>query len=134
MNKYIISAILALSLTFPIVPAHAQQQDPKVRAGSGVTYANGNYDAEADTLDAARITTDRIRQALRTQTGLTKIDSKKLKSGFALFNSPDVIKTIQRLPGVASGTELLSGLYVHGGTGSDNLYLLDGYLFTRPAI
>ena len=44
----------------------------------------------------------------------------------AFFSSPDVIKTLQNLPGVASGTELLSGLYVHGGTGSDNLFLLDG--------
>lgn len=30
------------------------------------------------------------------------------------------------LPGVMSGTELLSGLYVHGGDGADNLFLLDG--------
>ena len=43
-----------------------------------------------------------------------------------MFSSPDVIKTLQQLPGVASGTELLSGMYVRGGDGSDNLYLLDG--------
>lgn len=81
---------------------------------------------QMDTIMASMVT-DRIDRDLNsTQTGLTKLDSKKLKSGFALFNSPDIVKTIQRLPGVASGTELLSGLYVHGGTGSDNLYLLDG--------
>ena len=124
---HIPSVLLAgTMLLLSMAPARAQQQDRKARADSDVTYANGDYDAAADTLDAARVTTDRLRQALRTQTGLTKLDSKKLNSGFALFNSPDIIKTIQRLPGVASGTELLSGLYVHGGTGSDNLYLLDG--------
>ncbi len=61
-----------------------------------------------------------------TQTGLKRIDSKDLNSGFALFSTPDVIKTLQLMPGVSSGTELLSGFYVHGGDGSDNLFLLDG--------
>lgn len=61
-----------------------------------------------------------------TQTGLKRIDSRDLNSGFALFSTPDVIKTLQMLPGVSSGTELLSGFYVHGGDGSDNLFLLDG--------
>ena len=54
------------------------------------------------------------------------MDGRKFNSGFAFLSSPDVIKTLQNLPGVASGTELLSGLYVHGGTGNDNLFLLDG--------
>ena len=57
---------------------------------------------------------------------MKRIDTKMLHSGFALFNTPDVIKTLQMQPGVASGTELLSGFYVHGGDGSDNLFLLDG--------
>ena len=61
-----------------------------------------------------------------TQTGLKRIDSRDLNSGFALFSTPDVIKTLQLQPGVSSGTELLSGFYVHGGDGSDNLFLLDG--------
>ena len=30
------------------------------------------------------------------------------------------------LPGISSGTELLSGLYVHGGRNDENLFLLDG--------
>ena len=61
-----------------------------------------------------------------TQTGLTRINGKSLNKGFALLSSPDLIKSIQMLPGVSGGTELLSGLYVHGGDGSDNLFLLDG--------
>lgn len=80
-----------------------------------------------DTLKTARVTADaNKRTSNSTQTGLEQLDSRKLNRGFALFNSPDVIKTLQALPGVASGTELLSGLYVRGGDGSDNLFLLDG--------
>ncbi len=81
----------------------------------------------SDTLDASRVISDRHTQKVRSaRTGLEKLDGKAFNKGFAVLSSPDVIKTLQTLPGVASGTELLSGMYVHGGIGSDNLFLLDG--------
>ncbi|MBQ3881519.1 MAG: TonB-dependent receptor [Bacteroidales bacterium] len=79
-----------------------------------------------DTLAASRITSYIDRDLNTTQTGLTRIDAKAFNRGFALLSAPDVIKTLQLLPGVAAGTELMSSLYVHGGDGSDNLFLLDG--------
>ena len=81
---------------------------------------------QRDTINESVVTAlvDPKRNA--TQTGLKRIDSKTINSGFALFSTPDVIKTLQMMPGVSSGTELLSGFYVHGGNGSDNLFLLDG--------
>lgn len=79
-----------------------------------------------DTLSASRVTADKLHRDNSTQTGLIRLDAKKLTRGYAVFSTPDIIKTLQTLPGVATGTELLSGLYVHGGDGSDNLYLLDG--------
>lgn len=79
-----------------------------------------------DTLAASEIAVDKLKRSNRTQTGLNRLDASKLFSGYAVFSTPDVVKVLQTLPGVASGSELMSGLYVHGGTGSDNLYLLDG--------
>ena len=79
-----------------------------------------------DTLNESIITAIVDPRRNSTQTGLKRIDSKTINSGFALFSTPDVIKTLQMMPGVSSGTELLSGFYVHGGDGSDNLFLLDG--------
>lgn len=80
-----------------------------------------------DTLDPSKVTSGKYLQKLRSSsTGLEKIDGASFNKGFAVLSSPDVIKTLQTLPGVAMGTELLSGMYVHGGTGYDNLYLLDG--------
>ena len=79
-----------------------------------------------DTIDESIVTAVVDPKRNSTQTGLKRIDSKDINSGFALFSTPDVIKTLQLLPGVSSGTELLSGFYVHGGDGSDNLFLLDG--------
>lgn len=81
---------------------------------------------QKDTLDAASITSYINRSHSSTQTGLTPIDGSRFKKGFAVLGSPDVIKEIQTLSGVSGGTELLSGMYVHGGEGHDNLFLLNG--------
>ena len=82
--------------------------------------------SQVDTLEESRITAYASDMERRSSTGLKRISSSDIDKGFAFMSSPDLIKTIQSLPGVASGTELLSGLYVHGGDGSDNLFLLDG--------
>lgn len=79
-----------------------------------------------DTINEAVITALTSKEINRTQTGMQKIDGKVFNRGFAVLSSPDVLKTLQQLPGVASGTELLSGMYVRGGDGADNLYLMDG--------
>lgn len=94
---------------------------------SAAVGASAQTPERVDTLSAATVT-DRMQEIDHnsTQTGLQRLDASKINRGFALFNSPDVIKTIQNLPGVASGQELSAGLYVHGGDGSDNLFLLDG--------
>ncbi len=66
-----------------------------------------------DTLDASRISVIREKMRNTTQTGLMHIGSKELNSGVAVFGTPDVIKKLQMLPGVAAGNELMNGLYVH---------------------
>lgn len=100
----------------------------KVVLGLLLLVAAGSLQAQElrDTLDASRISAIREKMRNTTQTGLMHIESKQLNSGVAVFGSPDVIKKLQMLPGVAAGNELMSGLYVHGGDGNDNLYLLDG--------
>lgn len=83
-----------------------------------------NSKEKADTLRSAIVIDDIRRPAVRTQTGMLKLikDDFTFKS---VLSAPDVLKTIQMLPGVAQGTEMRSDLYVRGGTGYDNLYLLD---------
>ena len=63
---------------------------------------------------------------LTTQTGKRSFSAKDIKTEFSLMSSPDVVKTLQRVSGVAEGQELASGLYVHGGNGDENLFLIDG--------
>lgn len=82
--------------------------------------------ARRDTIAESKITSDRNRTTARTQTGHKRLDNLDFIYGNVVFSSPDIIKSLQNLPGVSAGTELMSGLYVHGGEGSDNLFLLDG--------
>ena len=50
----------------------------------------------------------------------------QIKTSPALLGEVDVIKTLQLLPGVQSGAEGFSGLYVRGGSPDQNLIMLDG--------
>jgi outer membrane receptor for ferrienterochelin and colicin len=62
----------------------------------------------------------------RTLTGKTDINSSFVKSVPALLGEPDVLKTLQLLPGIQAGSEGTSGLNVRGGSADQNLILLDG--------
>lgn len=55
-----------------------------------------------------------------------EIPVEQIKKLPALLGEVDVIKTLQLLPGVQSGSEGSSGLYVRGGSPDQNLVLLDG--------
>ena len=119
--------VLSLAvLLCTVISAVAQPQTRTVKVVKKAKDYTVLVEERRDTLEESIVTAliDQKRNA--TQTGLKRIDSKDLNSGFALFSTPDVIKTLQMLPGVSSGTELLSAFYVHGGDGSDNLFLLDG--------
>jgi len=54
------------------------------------------------------------------------IPIEKLAKVPMLLGEADVLKVIQLLPGVQSGTEGFSGIYVRGGGPDQNLFLLDG--------
>ena len=72
------------------------------------------------------VTEDMNSPVLTTQTGKRTFTSKDINNGFALLSSPDLVKTIQRISGVTSGVDFVSGMYVHGGGSDENLFLLDG--------
>ncbi len=62
----------------------------------------------------------------KTQMSTIDVSMEKVKSLPVLLGETDVMKTIQLLPGVQSGSEGSSGLYVRGGGPDQNLILLDG--------
>ncbi|MEN8118107.1 MAG: TonB-dependent receptor [Bacteroidota bacterium] len=61
----------------------------------------------------------------RIEMGVAKLPVKTIKKLPAFMGEVDIIKTIQLLPGIQSGGEASSGLYVRGGGPDENLMLLD---------
>ncbi len=67
---------------------------------------------------------EKIEEETRMSTVGVPIET--IKSIPALLGETDVLKVLQLLPGVQSGGEGQSGLYVRGGSPDQNLILLDG--------
>ncbi len=60
------------------------------------------------------------------QMSAIEVPVQQIKGIPSLMGEVDVLKAIQLLPGVQSGTEGAAGLYVRGGGPDENLVLLDG--------
>lgn len=60
-----------------------------------------------------------------TEMGVTRLSMKAVKQLPNLFGEVDIIKAFQLTPGVQSGGEANSNLYVRGGSPDQNLFLLD---------
>jgi hypothetical protein len=67
---------------------------------------------------------DQIQESSRMST--IDVPIEQIKAMPALLGEVDVLKVLQLLPGVQSGAEGSSGLYVRGGGPEQNLILLDG--------
>lgn len=61
-----------------------------------------------------------------TSMGKETMSQEEIKSVPTLFGEPDVIKAMQFQPGVSAGTEGFAGMYVRGGNGDENLFVVDG--------
>lgn len=78
-------------------------------------------------IDEVEIRTNRPQDVVENaQMSSISIPVKDIKSIPMFMGEADVIKTIQLMPGVQSGTEGTSGIYVRGGGPDQNLFLLDG--------
>lgn len=77
-------------------------------------------------LDEVTVTADRVGSAKMSQMSAVEVPVEQIKLVPVIFGETDVLKAIQLLPGVQSGTEGMSGIYVRGGGPDQNLFLLDG--------
>ncbi len=76
----------------------------------------GTVQVEAERLDP-------IQEQSRMS--VVQVPVRQIKNAPVLMGEVDVLKTLQLLPGVQSGAEGMSGLYVRGGSPDQNLILLD---------
>ena len=83
---------------------------------------------EANQLEEVVITGNKTSQTASvrsTEMSVVKLNSKTIKKLPAILGEPDLIKSIQLLPGVSSVNEASSGFNVRGGSADQNLVLLD---------
>ena len=79
------------------------------------------------TLSEVVIKDSKIKEKIEsTQMSISEIPMKTIKALPVLLGEIDVIKAVQLLPGVQSGSEGSSGVYVRGGGPDETLILLDG--------
>lgn len=83
---------------------------------------------ENTTLQEVVVTASNNEQepVLTTHLGRMEVTQKEIQSTPTLFGEADIIKTLQLTPGVSSGAEGFTGMYVRGGEGDDNLFMVDG--------
>ena len=101
-----------------------------------------NFDLVAGlTLEEAVVTGEEFNK-IEDQVQMSKVEIPidQIKQLPAIGGEVDILKVLQLMPGVQSGNEGSSGLYVRGGSPDQNLMLLDGVplynvclLYTSPS-
>lgn len=88
---------------------------------------NVQMEESNDMLEGAVVTTHYDNTGVRgTQMSAIEVPLTQIKAIPAIGGEVDVIKALQLLPGVQSGTEGTAGIYVRGGGADENLLLMDG--------
>lgn len=77
------------------------------------------------TLNEVEVSANRLIQE-EVQMSTVSLSMKTVKNLPVLLGETDILKIIQLMPGVQSGTEGTSGFYVRGGGPDQNLMLIDG--------
>ena len=114
----------AVSLSYSYIGYETREMHFDLRRDTVIHVA---FQPSAEFLAGASVTASRSEIGVRgTQMSAIEIPVRQIKRVPALAGEVDVIKAIQLLPGVQSGTEGSAGLYVRGGGPDENLLLLDG--------
>lgn len=94
-------------------------------------------DIQLTSLDALQdvvVSANSIQEKLTsTEIGVEEVTAKQAKEIAAMFGEVDLIKVLQLKPGVQSGLEGSSGLYIRGGGPDQNHFLLDEAPIYNPS-
>ncbi len=101
------------------------QLHEKVLYSDKDTTINVVLSPQSDLLDEVVIS-DQVPIVEKSQMSSLTLKSEEIKAVPMLMGEADILKTIQLLPGIQSGAEGTSGIYVRGGGPDQNLILLDG--------
>ena len=77
-------------------------------------------------IEAAAITAGRDAGVSSPRAGSAILSNTLIENTAAVFGEPDILKTLQMLPGIQNAMDGFSGINVRGGGMDENLILLDG--------
>ena len=113
----------AADITVSYVGYASQQQHLVLSRDTVINFALHSRSA----LEEVTVVGNRLDLGVRgSQMSAVDIPVAQIKAVPAMFGETDVLKVLQLLPGVQSGTEGSAGLYVRGGSPDENLMLIDG--------
>ncbi|MCC9166934.1 TonB-dependent receptor [Pontibacter harenae] len=105
----------------------------EVTGGDALVY-NLMLQVGSSQLQEVVIEANTLEQKLNdTRMGVERLSTKEAKLLPALFGEVDLVKTLQLKPGVQSGGEGASGLYVRGGGPDQNLVMVDDAVVYNPS-
>ena len=84
------------------------------------------------TLEEVVVEEERARYGSAALVGVIALPVERLAEIPTPGGEHDLFRALQMMPGIASGNEVSSGLYVRGGTSDQNLILLDGVPVYNP--
>jgi len=96
------------------------------------TVINISLEVSPFELDEVTITGDSIKNVKITSQGSYILTPAALRETPKLFSEPDLLKSLQLLPGVISGKEGTSDLYIRGGGAGQNIIIANGCYFFLP--
>jgi TonB-dependent Receptor Plug Domain/CarboxypepD_reg-like domain len=113
----------SVQLICTFIGQQPQQKRLKLSKNESINFELG----ASSTLKEVVISSERAEKIEdRAQMGRIDVPIQQIKTIPALLGEVDVLKALQLLPGVSSGGEGQSGIYVRGGSPDQNLILLDG--------
>lgn len=83
-------------------------------------------------LGEIKVSSDSVKNVKLTPKGSFILTPASVRETPRLFSEPDLLKSMQLLPGVISGKDGSSEIYVRGGTAGQNVVLANGCYFFLP--
>lgn len=126
-NGYYILNLPAGSYTLRIsfISYEPLEQKLLLNENKKINFSLGTSAKELKEVVVSGTANSQRRDLEKTQMGKVEISMQQIKKLPAIFGEVDIMKTLQLLPGVSSGSEGSTGFYVRGGGPDQNLILLD---------
>ncbi|WP_165044218.1 TonB-dependent receptor [Dysgonomonas sp. ZJ709] len=119
------------TLIFKLLGFHTQEKRVKVEKNQTLDI---DLLSEVVSLNEIEITAVKRDENVKSvQMGVDRLEIETINKIPVLLGERDILKTIQLLPGIQSAGEGNTGFYVRGGSGDQNLILLDNALVYNPS-